>query len=93
MSTTLSGSLTTQLSPCLHSKGRFTTIDKVERDTSRIEPMYIRTAVRHDDVGNLVMMLELPWALAWHGVALVPMSLIWRGPIAAALGELQCEYQ
>ena len=25
-------------------------------------------------VGNLVMMLELPWALAWHGAALVPMS-------------------
>ena len=25
-------------------------------------------------VGNLVMMLELPWALAWHGVARVPVS-------------------
>ena len=22
----------------------------------------------------LVMMLELPWTLAWHGAALVPMS-------------------
>ena len=25
-------------------------------------------------VGNLVMMLELPWALAWHGVAPVSVS-------------------
>ena len=36
--------------------------------------------------------LGLPGALAWHGAALVPVSRIWRGPVAAALGGLQFGY-
>ena len=44
-------------------------------------------------VGILVMMLGLPWPLAWHGAALVPVSHLWRGPVDVALGRLQRKYQ
>ena len=45
------------------------------------------------NVGNPGPELELPWGLVSIGVALVPMSRIWRGPVATALGGLQCRYQ
>ena len=45
------------------------------------------------NVGILAPVSELPWALAWHGAALVPMSQIWRGPIAVAWGGLRVGYQ
>ena len=41
-------------------------------------------------MGILVAEVELPWELVSIGVALVPMSRIWRGPIATVLGGLQC---
>ena len=44
-------------------------------------------------VGILATVSELPWALAWHGATLVPMSRIWRGPVAVAWGGLQVGYQ
>ena len=44
-------------------------------------------------VGILVAVAELPWELVSIGVALVPVSRIWRGPVAAALGGLQYKYQ
>ena len=44
-------------------------------------------------VGILVVVLELPWVLVGIGVAMVPVSRIWRGPVAIALGGLHCEYQ
>ena len=44
-------------------------------------------------VGILVAVMELPWGLVSIGVALVPVSRIWRGPVATALGGLQCRYQ
>ena len=39
------------------------------------------------------MMLELPWALDWHGAALVPVNQSWRGLVIATLDGLQCGYQ
>ena len=44
-------------------------------------------------VGNPGHDLGLPWAPAWHGAALVPVSQIWRGPVAVAWGGLQVGYQ
>ena len=44
-------------------------------------------------VGNPSPDLELPWGLVSIGVALVPVSQIWRGPVATALGGLQYRYQ
>ena len=50
-------------------------------------------AVNSEYVGNLGPNLELPWGLVSIGVALVPVSRIWRGPVATALGRLQYRYQ
>ena len=44
-------------------------------------------------VGILVAVMELPWGLVSIGVALVPVSRIWQGSVATALGGLQCRYQ
>ena len=46
-----------------------------------------------DIVGNPGAGLELPWGLVSIGMALVPVSRIWRGPVAIALGGLQYQYQ
>ena len=44
-------------------------------------------------VGNPGHDLELPWGLVSIGMALVPVSQIWREPVVIALGGLQYQYQ
>ena len=44
-------------------------------------------------VGNSSPSLGLPWALAWHGAGLVPVSQPLARTNLAALGGLSSEYQ
>ena len=43
-------------------------------------------------VGILVAMLGVAMGNGLAGAALVPMSQLWRGPGAVAMGGLQCRY-
>ena len=43
-------------------------------------------------MGNLVVMLGVAMGTGLAGTAPVPVSQLWRGPGAVALGGLQCRY-